>query len=123
MLKKIRTGNHIVISAGSVILFDQKSTVELTVEIGTGFTIIVEIEFRDDDSNKQLIKKEIKSEENYIKLICYNFDNPLGTGTTGALSIANYNNKEVSMHVWSYLLGDKQMNYTRKIEYAFYMEE
>jgi hypothetical protein len=47
----------------------------------------------------------------------------LGTGTTVPIEIATYNNKKVEMHFWSFLLGNKETTFARRIDYSFYIEK
>ncbi len=123
MIKDIITGTRKVIDSGSVILFDGECTAKFTIEIGMGFTIIVEIDFAEQADLGMVIKKDVDVSKNYLKYTCYNFNNSLGTGTTEALNLATYNNKKVCMHFWSYLLGNKEEVHTRRIDYTFFIEQ
>lgn len=123
MAQEIIAGNKKMIDAGSVILPTPDSSMVLKVEVGPGFVILVELCFLANNSIGPSINTETNKEDNYIKFICYNFNNSLGTGTNSALNIAVYNNKKVTMHLWSYLLGESTNGYSRKVEYTFYIDK
>lgn len=123
MIKSIVSGKYRVIDSGSIILFDHESSLELTVEVGIGFTIILEIAFASNPDLGRVIKNDIDEKNNRIKFTCMNFDNSLGTGTIQPLEIAKYMDKKVYIHIWTYLFGNKNATYTRKVDYTIYIEQ
>ena len=123
MIKSILTGNRKVFETGSFILFSQDSTALITIEMEPGFVFSVEIAFETRKDTERELEKSVDGLNNRIKLVCVNFDNSFGTGTTQALELARFHGKEVSMHLWSSLLGHKENGATRKVEYTIFVEE
>lgn len=122
MIKTVRTGKCRVIDSGSVILVDGNSTAIFTLDVSNGFVVTVEIAFATEADSERSIKKEVDVQKNYLKFTCINFDNSLGTGTTNPLDIATVNNKQVSMNIWAYMMGNRE-ECIRKVDYSFYIEE
>lgn len=123
MIKSITSDGHKVLESGSVILYSQNATALITIDVGMGFVIKIEIEFAEETDAKRGIKKEIIEDDNYIKFVCVNFDNSFGTGTIVPLELAKLDDKKIDLHIWTNILGDKSSGCTRKIDYTFFIEE
>ena len=123
-MHSIETGKYHVIGSGIVILYDRSTPAIFSVTVEENFAFQVEIVFVTDKNNeKRQMKRTVIAGKDYIKFECINFDNPLGTGTMIPIKLAKHQDKIVSMHLWSFLLGSKGGEGTRKIEYSFYIEK
>ena len=63
---------------------------------------------------------KIEPEENGLKIIFKNFNNPFGSGTAKPILIGQIAEAKLYFMCWSYLLG--QHKNTRKIEYTIFKE-
>ena len=122
MVSKIQTGKSIIVDSGTVISYSKESSVILFVDIADDFSFSIEISFENREGEERGIYRTVDVDTNFIKYVCVNFDNTLGTGTTIPLELASYKGKKISMHLWSAFLGQKDSMATRKIEYSIYRE-
>lgn len=116
----LSTGGRRVLSSGTAILNSSDSDLKFEIEHNE-FSFCIILKFINRKGNEQSMEKEVKSEDNTLILKCTNFNNALGTGTLKPLPIATVSGKEIFLHFWSYLLGNKES--TRKVEYTFLEEE
>lgn len=115
----VSTNDYKVVHSGMVILDDPNSELRLGVIASENFSFNVVLKFIKNDDCNQGLDKEVDG--NTIIFKCRNFNNALGTGTIKPLPIATVSGKDLSLHFWTYLLGDK--NSARKVEYTFLEKE
>lgn len=123
MARSIITDNRRILDYGSFMLYSQESTAIIIVEIEQGITFNLEIKFEKQDDGKSEIKKVFDGDNECIRLVCVNFNNSLGTGTTYPLELAIYKGKRISIHLWSMIMGEIDEGATRKIEYTIYIDK
>lgn len=115
----ISTNGYRVLSSGMVILNSSDNELNFKIEASNTFSFGVKLIFIDTKDEGSPVEKMV--ENNTIIFKCSNFNNVLGTGTVRPLPIATVSGKNILLHFWSYLLGDKES--ARKIEYTFLEEE
>ena len=115
-VKAINNGYNVIYS-DSIILYDDKTDLELNIEANKNFSFDIIFQFYEDGTKKTKIEKEVTG--NTLVLKCLNFDSRSGTGTTRPISIATIDQKTWKLHFWLYLLGENDTR-TRKIEYTIF---
>lgn len=85
------SGSKEIISTGSVISFNSEPiTIKLFEE--TRQIVALKFIFKQDSAIKgQSLSTEVVNDE--LQLILFNFDNPIGTGTTKPMNFAQYGKK------------------------------
>jgi len=121
MISRIASRNYTVIDSGSSFLYDTNADIDFTVETeDVPFT--VRLKFIKDDNSEHLLRKVVMPDNNLIEIICTNFNNPLGTGTTVPIELAKVNGKAIKLHFWAFILGTEE-NGARRVDYTFFLED
>ena len=112
-----------ILESGSVITFSNDDPVKFVIHLekpeDTSTNITVEILFKQDETKNRDLSRAYNAEEATVQLICMNFDNPFGTGTTQAVKILTYQGKAVYINFWVFRLGNTKL---KRIDYTFYQE-
>src|SRR5690348_201355 len=96
----IKSAGKEIVASGSV----HSYSTDADIEIGISNLTFV-FSFVNDDSRSQEALTEVVSATR-LKLVLYNFSNPLGTGTTEPISIGNLNDRRLYIAFSVYGLGD-----------------
>jgi len=102
-----------IISTGSIHSFTSDN-LEITL---LGLTFI--FEFLTDKEGKQRLEKESLSTK-VLKLKIFNFNNPLGTGTTKPIEMGTINNRKLYLAFTVYALDKDSL---KLFQYTFFMGE
>ena len=105
-----------------VLSYDENSAFEIEERFSEQYRIVLRIVPEIDESGEQRIDYNIDSEDNIIEYHCYNFDNPLGTGTSEPIIVATYNEKKIVIQFWIYVMRNEKA-ISRKLEYSLWMEK
>lgn len=115
---EISSENYEVIETGTVIAFEESSDVTFHFNDGKGFQFSLELKFKNDENEKQIIHRTVVG--NTIKYECINFSNA-GTGTSTPIELLQYGDKKIYIRFWMCLEGDVAgAAKSRKIDYTFY---
>ncbi|MBQ2961097.1 MAG: hypothetical protein IJE09_07740 [Oscillospiraceae bacterium] len=117
MIIEKTSSNHIILDSGSAITFNSTAELSLSCKMDDTFSFSLVLQFESNGDGQHVLKQSISG--NTITLTCFNFDNPLGTGTTKPIELATFNGKKIYFNFFVYALGDKAL---RKIVYSFYSE-
>ena len=111
------SGSKEIISTGSVISFNSEPiTIKLFEE--TRQIVALKFIFKQDSAIKgQSLSTEVVNDE--LQLILFNFDNPIGTGTTKPMNFAQYGKKTLYLHFRVTSLSDSD----RTLYYSIYAED
>lgn len=111
------SGNYRILDSGSVLAYSPEEGVDFLVE-EEGLCFELHLRFVSVENAQQLIRPEV--EGNVITLTCVNFNEPLGTGTSRPIELAEANGKKLFVGFWAYLPGNGA---ARKVDYTFYIEK
>lgn len=122
MITNISTGKYIITESNVVYLTDKESDLILHFKVENDFEFDFKFTFVTDSEDTSL-RLQRKIDGNVSEVICTNFNNPFGTGTTEPLELANIDGKKLYIQFWSFLLGSGQKEkQTRKVEYTVLLE-
>lgn len=111
------SGNYRMLDSGSVLAWSPEEGIDFLVE-AEGLCFELHLRFLSIENAQQLIRPEV--EGNVITLTCVNFDEPLGSGTSRPIELAETNGKKLFTSFWAYAPGNGA---ARKIDYTFYIEK
>lgn len=115
---KAKLNNSYIINTAFVILNSKEDKFYIEVKTDNGLTFKVVMIFNDTgEGNVQNMATRVH--HNIIEIHCVNFNNPSGTGISKPIDLAMVDDKHLRMIFWVFALG----NNSKKIEYAFLMEE
>ena len=118
--KQYYSGDYSIIDSGTVISVDFDSDITVGLELGTDFSFSIRFSFvTDEDKEGQAIWLEQESKK-VLAIVCTNFNENLGTGSSDMFQIANYEEKKLYLRFWVSSIGNKT---SRRLEYAIYREE
>jgi hypothetical protein len=108
----IRSGPMDVLASGSVIAFEGQP-IEITFSAANE-TLKLIFEFSSDVTAKEPHYQGRLSEPDTLTLTLFNFDSPLGTGTTKPQPLGNLGSRPVHLHYRVYAMdsSDKLLHYT-----------
>ena len=107
------SGDAEILGSGSVILYDF-SPIRITIgDVSTNLELV--IEFNNTDTKEPMIETS-EVENNRLKLILSNFNNPLGAGTLKSIPIGTWEDKVMS---FSFRVYSDQ----KTLDYTFYKHE
>lgn len=116
-MSMITVGNSSVYDSGTVISLPGESVVFNFGSLQFHFL------FKDTEDNKQ--RTEIEQDgDTTLKLLFYNFNNPLGTGIKEPLCLGTLQGKQLLLQYRIHALGDgTQNNVGKTIHYTWYLKE
>ena len=118
------TQSYNILESGSLITFSDNEPVRFAVNVsedeGVIATVNVEIIFAHDNTVPRNLSRTYNGKTNSVKLLCVNFENPLGTGTTEAIKILTYKEKAIYINFWVFQLGNTRL---KRLDYTFYQEK
>ncbi|MFS0689404.1 DUF6864 domain-containing function [Sporosarcina sp. 179-K 8C2 HS] len=106
-----------LIESGVVIQFNNQP-VEFNLEL-TNFPLKIIMVFK-NDSKTEPHMEPATIDNTTLSLILYNYNNPLGTGSTRPLKIADYQGKHIYLNYRIYSLSDTS---DKTVQYSFYLSE
>lgn len=113
----VSSGQSTVIASGTIIQFNGQP-IEFNIDF-PGFPLKVIMDFKNSLDSK--IKMEPQTmNNNTISLTLFNYNNPLGTGTTKALKIADYEGQNVYLNYKVYAFDGQS---EKTVQYSFYISE
>lgn len=112
----LESGNLDVLTTGTAFLKEPNSDLTFNLNFEEeNFKIRIVLKFVSTDEKEYSIEREISG--NTATLLCYNFDEKSGIGTSFPIDMATINDRKLYLHFWAYMIGK---NETRKVEYTFY---
>lgn len=119
---RITTDKHELWDTGMVLLYENEPIIDIVETFSQSFKVTIRIVLKSDSSKEHTIKFDVDNENRIITYTCYNFENPMGTGTISPIEIGTINNKKTYIHFWIYRLGDDK-NKILKLEYTIWKEK
>ena len=116
----LETENNIVLDAGLFILDKPDAKVILPIVYNEKKEGEVHIVFEDVEPDGE-VRIEINSKDDFVELLLYGFSEELGRFTTKPLPIGKLDDKLLSIHIWSALIGTEKS--VRKVEYTLFLEK
>lgn len=118
-MMKIRTNKYNILESQMILLSEEDSELWLSIIVDNTNLGELHLCF---ESSEQIDNHNLKiePEENGLKIIFKNFNNPFGSGTAKPILIGQIAEAKLYFMCWSYLLG--QHKNTRKIEYTIFKE-
>lgn len=117
----IFSDNCELVDSKSVILFGGDKPVEIEEIFNNSFKIIIKITMEKKEGDEQALQLNVDPATNTIEYRCFNFDNPLGTGTSKPIEIGTIENKKIYIHFWIYAMGSDNSK-IRRLEYSIWKE-
>lgn len=115
---KISSGEYELILSKSIIMDSLDSELVIDLSVGNVHMGNMRFRFLSDEGEEILLKS--KGENGDLILECVNFDGMADVGTVEMMSIGRAEGKELKMHLWSKLLGNRKV---RKVEICLYKEQ
>jgi hypothetical protein len=96
-INKIQAGKYRVVATGSVLTFPKKP---LTISIysGTSKELSIEFVFKFAEKKEPTIFFNDEPDNNRLKVLLTNFDDPMGGGTAGPEPIASSDDEKLYLH-------------------------
>ena len=113
------SSDFVVLDAGSIITFSENSPCRFSISINSEESINVVICFEDNDTGQKDLFRTFDEKTNSVKLICTNFNNPMGSGTAETIKLFTYKDKAIFINFWVFLLGNTNL---KRVDYCFFKE-
>lgn len=111
------SGNCRILESGTVLAWSPAEGVDFWID-AENLCFELRLRFTSVENGQQMIQPEV--EGNVITLTCVNFDEPLGTGTSQPIELAEADGKKLFAAFWAYAPGNGA---ARKVDYTFYIEK
>lgn len=111
------SGNYRILDSGTVLAWSPAEGIDFLIE-EAGLCFELHLQFVSAENGQQMIRPEV--EGNVITLTCVNFNDPLGTGTSQPIELAEADGKKLFVAFWAYAPGNGA---ARKVDYTFYIEK
>lgn len=118
MINKISSGSAKVVSSGTVIQF-QNNPIEITIDLPSySFNWILKFENNPNTSEQRIIADAPSTST--LVLTCYNFNNPIGSGTSQPVNIGTHGDQYVYVNFRVYSLSEDA---SKSVHYTVYLSE
>ncbi len=112
----ILSNGFVLIASGFVVTFSTSGNIDFALTFEDESKLGMHFSFEDDETGKKEISTHTNEDTVYV--ICKNFTNPWGEGTSRPLKLGEHNGKDIYIGFWLYDLGK-----LKKVEYCFFMEQ
>ena len=114
----LQTDKYFILDSRIVLLDAADSSLMIPIIIGDQVEGNIRINFHSSGEEKGIRRKV---DNDTLVLECFNLDEPLGSFTIEPLELGDYEEKKLSIHLWSSLNGnDKTL---RIVQYSLFMEK
>lgn len=118
---KIKSGKAEIISNGTVISF-RGQPIQIEFEDVLKNTIRIVFEFKDDKTKEDTPYTNATADGLNLKIELFNFNNPLGSGSSAPLQIGNFEGKPMFLNYRVYKIG-KNVTTDKTLQYSIYVLE
>ena len=115
---KILSGKYELILSKSIIMDSLDSELAIDMFVEDVHMGKMKFRFLADEGGEISLKSEGQNGD--LILECLNFDTTTDVGTIELMPLGKVNGKEIKMHLWTKLLGNRQV---RKVEICLYKEQ
>lgn len=116
----IKSGPANIIESGTVIGY-YKNPIEFIFPSENQEDMRLILEFRNDETSEELYSENKVINSYTMKMILYNFNSPMGSGTRNPIRLGNLNNRVMYGHFRISTVSDDNSETDKMIHYTFYL--